>query len=241
MEPKSTKILWKSVPKLPFDFESFSTPFFRFPLRFSTPETPKIEPKRRTVVRFRTFLIFSLRSLLGSILDHLGLHFGWFWYPFSLHLRIQGPIKKTQFSNRVFLRFWSDFGLHFGPPAFHHSPVLGHLPLSWVISRCLGSPPALRCDFFLSWVRFWTVFGPFPTKSGLDFLLRGPFFYDSGVLRSLICFSFLSSFLLCCRVVVFLFVCLFVCFFSCLFLVRLDSFGHRSDDTKLVWRTVRSD
>ena len=73
---------------------------------FPPPETPKIEPKRRTVVRFRTFLIFSLRSLLGSILDHLGLHFGWFWYPFSLHLRIQGPIKKTRFSNR----FFCDFG-----------------------------------------------------------------------------------------------------------------------------------
>jgi hypothetical protein len=116
------------------------------------------------------------------------------------------------------LRFWSDFGLHFGPPAFHHSPVLGHLPLSWVISRCLGSPPALRCDFFLSWVRFWTVFGPFPTKSGLDFLLRGPFFYDSGVVRSLFFCSFLSSFVLCCRVVVLLFVCLFVCLFVGLFL-----------------------
>ena len=35
-------------------------------------------------------------------------------------------------------------------------------------------------------------------------------------------------------------VCLFVSFNVC-FLVRLDSFGHRSDDTKLVWRTVRSD
>jgi hypothetical protein len=58
-----------------------------------------------------------------------------------------------------------------------------------------------------------------------------------------LCCVVLCCVVLCCVVVLSsacLCVCLFVSFLLC-FLVRLDSFGHRSDDTKLVWRTVRSD
>ncbi len=132
MEPKSTNILGKSASKLPFDFEAFSTPFFRFPLRFSTPGDTQIEPKRKTVVRFHTFLVFSLRSLLGSIFDRIGFHFGWFWYPFSLHLPIQRPIKKTLFSNRFFF----DFCLIL---ASILESQLYTIALFWFISRCLGS------------------------------------------------------------------------------------------------------
>ena len=211
--PKSFENPFQNYPSI---LNRFRHPFFDFLFDFPPPETPKIEPKRRTVVRFRTFLIFSLRSLLGSILDHLGLHFGWFWYPFSLHLPIQRPIKKHRFSNR----FFYDFG-----------PILASIldlqlstiALFWVISRCLGSSPAVLGHLPRSGVIFALLgssldrFDPFSPKSGLDFLLREPFFNDSGVVRSLFICSFLSSFVLCCRVVVLLFVCLFVCLFVFLF------------------------
>ncbi len=143
-----------------------------------------------------------------------GIDFDPSWPPFRLVLeplfrQFSDPKadKQKQFSKRFF-GFWPPFV----------EPQFYGIALFWVISRCLGSSPALRCDLLLSWLRFWTVFGPISTKSDLDFLLRGPFFNDSGVVRSLFICSFLSSFVLCCRVVVLLFVCLFVCLFVGLFL-----------------------
>jgi hypothetical protein len=43
--------------------------------------------------------------------------------------------KKTSICDSFFFRLWSAFSLHFEHPALRHSPVLGHILLSWVISR----------------------------------------------------------------------------------------------------------
>ncbi len=125
----------------------FRNPFCRFPLRFSTPGDTQNRAKMLDCCSFSYFprFFFALSS---------GIDFGPSWLPFRLVLALFFPPfpdpradKKNTIFESFFFRFWSDFGLHFGPPALRHSPVLGHLPLSWVISRCLGSSPALRCDF----------------------------------------------------------------------------------------------
>jgi hypothetical protein len=64
------------------------------------------------------------------------------------------------------------------------------------------------------------------------------------ILKSFVRSLFVRLFLRFSCVVVLSFACLCVCLFvsfNVCFLVRLDSFGHRSDDRKLVRRTVRSD
>jgi hypothetical protein len=64
------------------------------------------------------------------------------------------------------------------------------------------------------------------------------------ILKSFVRCLFVRFFLRFSCVVVLSFACLCVClfvYFLVCFIISLDSFGHRSDDTKLVWRTVRSD
>ncbi len=172
MVQQSLNIFKKTASKLPSDFELFSTPFSLFLRRFSTPVDTQ---NRGNTLDYCSFSYCSCFFLaLSSWID-----FGPSWPPFRLVLVPFFPPssnpkadKKNTIFESFFYRCWSDFSLHFGTPALRHSPVLGHLPLSWVISRCLGSSPALRCDFLLSWLHFSTVFQPFSLESGLEFLLR---------------------------------------------------------------------
>ena len=188
--------------------------FSDFLFDFPPPRTPKIEPKRRTVVRFHTFLVFSLRSLLGSIFDRIGLHFGWFWYPFSLHLPIQRPRKKHRFPNR----FFYDFGPIL---ASILDPQLYAIALFWVISRCLGSSPAVlghlpRSDVIFSSLGF--VFGPFLDHfrpNLVSIFCFGDHF--SMILGSFVPCFFVRFFLRLSCVVVLSFCCLCVCLFVCWF------------------------
>jgi hypothetical protein len=209
--PKSFENPLQNYPSI---LNRFRHPFFDFLFDFPPPRTPKIEPKRRTVVRFHTFLVFSLRSLLGSIFDRIGLHFGWFWYPFSLHLPIQRPIKKHRFSNR----FFYDFGPIL---ASILDPQLSTIALFWVISRCLGSSPAVlghlpRSDVIFSSLGF--VFGPFLDHfrpNLVSIFCFGDHF--SMILGSFVPCFFVRFFLRLSCVVVLSFCCLCVCLFVCWF------------------------
>jgi hypothetical protein len=115
MVPKSKQNLKNSVSKLPFDSECFSTHLFDLFFDFRPLQAPQIEPKRRSVARFDTFPAFSLSSILGSILNHIVLHSGWFWNPFPLHFRIRTLMKQKMFEVFFVFNVGSMLG-QFGSP-----------------------------------------------------------------------------------------------------------------------------
>ena len=96
MTPKIHKNPQKVVFEIAPHFESIFEPIFiDFSFDFRPPAKVKTRLKPWSVVRFYTFPIFVLSFLLGSILDHLGLHFGVVLDSFFSFFSLPRPIKKS--------------------------------------------------------------------------------------------------------------------------------------------------
>ena len=111
MTPKIHKNPQKVVFEIAPHFESIFEPIFiDFSFDFRPPAKVKTRLKPWSVVRFYTFPIFVLSFLLGSILDHLGLHFGVVLDSFFSLFSLPRPIKKSTIFRISFFtnlaRFW---------------------------------------------------------------------------------------------------------------------------------------
>ena len=111
MTPKIHKNPQKVVFEIAPHFESIFEPIFiDFSFDFRPPAKVKTRLKPWSVVRFYTFPIFVLSFLLGSILDHLGLHFGVVLDSFFSLFSLPRAIKKSTIFRITFFtnlaRFW---------------------------------------------------------------------------------------------------------------------------------------
>ena len=138
------------------------------------------------VVRFYTFPIFVLSFLLGSILDHLGLHFGVVLDSFFLLFSLPRPIKKSTIFR---ISFFTNFAWFWDPRKLHnYDRIAGKSPPSGVQDH-LDEVALIFCLSYLSFGillgRFWHDFGrfwhPFSTDFGVDVWFFGPFSFTSGI------------------------------------------------------------
>ena len=111
MTPKIHKNPQKVVFEIAPHFNSIFEPIFiDFSFDFRPPAKVKTRLKPWRVVRFYTFPIFVLSFLLGSILDHLGLHFGVVLDSFFSLFSLPRAIKKSTIFRITFFtnlaRFW---------------------------------------------------------------------------------------------------------------------------------------
>ena len=99
------KVVFEIAPHFESNFEPI---FIDFSFDFQSPTKVKTRLKPWSVVRFYTFPIFVLSFLLGSILDHLGLHFGVVLDSFLLtFFTSKGDKKINDFSHHFFYEFGS--------------------------------------------------------------------------------------------------------------------------------------
>ena len=98
--PKMTPKIHKNLQKVVFEIAPhvdsiFEPIFIDFSFDFRPPAKVKTRLKPWRIVRFYTFPIFVLSFLLGSILDHLGLHFGVVLGSFFSLFSLPRAIKKS--------------------------------------------------------------------------------------------------------------------------------------------------